>query len=294
MRLIFMGMSGLLSAAPLATLLQAGHSVSAVLLAAPWRGATWRPLPPPAHPAGSVPLPTPSPTILQLSWQHQIPLYESGDLNAEQTIEGLRRLAPDVVLVSCFPYRVPPRLLHLPTHGFLNLHPSRLPHYRGPYPLFWQLRDGLDEIGLTVHAMDEGLDSGPIALQSSVALADGLSPRQIEQRAGEQGGLLFVEALRRLAEGRLPSRPQIGPGSQQGTPGPEAFHLDRRWTARHAFNFMRGTADWGHPYTLHDAGRQWLLRRALAYDPQAVQTPFVTRNGEVLRIRFSHGVLEAT
>ncbi|MEZ4833421.1 MAG: formyltransferase family protein [Caldilineaceae bacterium] len=60
-------------------------------------------------------------------------------------------------------------------HGFLNLHPSLLPHYRGPDPIFWQLRDGVEPMGVTVHWMDVGVDTGDIAAQAPVALEDGLS-----------------------------------------------------------------------------------------------------------------------
>lgn len=293
LRVLYMGMGGALSAAPLAALLKAEIELCAVVMPAPHDEAVWRALPPPQAAAHSVPLLTPSRTLLQLSWEHDIPLYETGALHAAPTTAGVRRLAPDVALVSCFPYRVPQTLLQIPRHGFLNLHPSHLPHYRGPYPLFWQLRDGLQTIGLTVHAMDQGLDSGPIALQGQIALDEGMDARSIEQRAGTHGGQLFIEALARLAAGTLTLTPQPQGGSYQREPQADDFVLDRHWPAKRAFNFMRATAGWGHPYTVQVGQQVWQLRQALAYEPTQQETRVTRTTDGRLRVPFTPGILMA-
>ena len=67
----------------------------------------------------------------------------------------------------------------------------------------------------------------------------------------------------------------------------------RRWTARRAFNFMRGTAQWGRPYPMSSGGRRWLLQHALSYDPHADQSSAVEAVDGRLRIQFAGGILEA-
>lgn len=293
LRLIFMGLGGQLSSAPLAVMLQAGVQFCAVVVAASGRETAWREAPPPATGLQSLPLASRSPSLRQLAWENGIPLYETGDLNSQTVADGFRALAPDAVLVSCFARRVPQRLLQLPRHGFLNLHPSLLPAYRGPYPLFWQLRDGLDEIGLTVHRMDAGFDTGPIARQTVVALQDGWRAVEIDQQMGRAGGELFLELLPDLAAGRLSLRPQQGAASAQQRPRQSDFQLDRQWSARRAFNFMRGTDDWARPYTVSDGQQRLALRHALAYEAGAAQSSAIQRGDGVWRIQFNPGVLEA-
>lgn len=296
MRLLFMGMGGVLSSAPLQHLLQAGYTFSAIVIAAARPGTGWRALPRPGGAGRTLPVvtsPAFNPSIVQLAWANEIPLYEAGDWLAEETTGALRQLAPDVVLVSCFAYRLPGSLLRLPEHGFLNLHPSLLPDYRGPFPLFWQLRDGLSDIGLTIHRMDEGLDEGPVAMQTKVALDTGLSGSEIERRVGQKGGALFARTLEALAAGDLTFQAQAGRGSYQGRPQDGDFALDRRWSARRAFNFMRGTAEWGRPYPLGMGARRRLLRQALAYEPHGSQSQPVLEDHQGIRIQFNPGILRA-
>jgi methionyl-tRNA formyltransferase len=168
-----------------------------------------------------------------------------------------------------------------------------LPAFRGPHPLFWQLRDGLTEIGVTMHRMDAGLDTGDIALQEAVALPDGLSGPEIEWLAGDAGGRLFVKALQSLATGNLSLQPQQPGGSRQGRPQEADFVLDRAWSARRAFNFLRGTTEWGRPYPVEVNERLWPLHRALAYYPEMSQDVPVKQEGNRVKIQFNPGVLEA-
>lgn len=293
MRLIYLGMGGPLSSVPLRHLLQAGHRFKAVVIAAPRKGIPWRKLPQPGGAAQPLSLISTPRSVLHLSWEHDIPLFEAGNLQSVEAQSALRQLRPDVALVSCFAYRIPKSVLRLPAHGFFNLHPSRLPAYRGPYPLFWQLRAGLREIGLTIYALDEGLDTGPIALQETTHLQDGMEAAEIEMLLGERGGRMFDRLLQTLQRDELSLRAQEGDGSYQGRPGESDFELDRRWTARRAYNFMRGTADWGIPYTLIIDGRRRELRRALSFEPRGEQADPIVEGDRAFHIQFNSGILEA-
>lgn len=70
---------------------------------------------------------------------------------------------PDAVFVIAFPYRIPEKVLRIPKLGFFNFHLGALPRYRGPDPVFWQIRNQEPFGALTVHQMDGQLDGGPIA-----------------------------------------------------------------------------------------------------------------------------------
>ena len=108
----------------------------------------------------------------------------------------------------------------MPRLGFLNLHPSLLPAYRGPRPVYWQLRHQAPT-GVTVHYMDEGLDTGDVAAQRPVALPPGLSEAQAERRLMLVGLDLLRGILAELAQGIVRRRPQPPGGSTYGFPPEE-------------------------------------------------------------------------
>ncbi|MDO7886491.1 methionyl-tRNA formyltransferase [Hymenobacter cheonanensis] len=80
---------------------------------------------------------------------------------------------PAAVLVFMLPWRVPAALLTVPRLGFLNFHLAALPGYRGPEPLFWQLRNGEPAGAVTVHRMTASFDTGPIVLAQPVPIGPG-------------------------------------------------------------------------------------------------------------------------
>jgi methionyl-tRNA formyltransferase len=82
----------------------------------------------------------------------------------------LTPLAPDAVLVLTLPWRIPAAVLGLPRLGFLNVHFAALPGYRGPEPLFWQLRNGETAGAVTIHRMEADFDTGPVLLAVPVPI----------------------------------------------------------------------------------------------------------------------------
>jgi len=94
------------------------------------------------------------------------------DINAAQSLEYLRSLAPDVIVSLASNQIFRDELLALPSCGCLNLHTGKLPKYRGLMPLFWAMCNGESEVGVTVFLMDKGIDTGPILRQETFPLAD--------------------------------------------------------------------------------------------------------------------------
>ena len=290
-RVLFLGMQGQFTRIVLGRLLTAGVEVCGLLLSGP----ILRPLLPP--PPSNDPLALPlldsfvEPSALHLAWQAGIPVYDSGPLKAQGLAELIHTLAPDVACVACFDRIIPVRLLSLPRYGFLNVHPSLLPHFRGPEPLFWQLRAGVNPVGVTVHWMDAGLDTGDIAGQRTVVLPDGISGGEADALCALAGGDLLAEVLGQLADGSVERRPQPAEGSYQPSPTEADFRLDTRWDVRRAFNFMRGTAEWGIPYRVTVDSRDWLLSAALSWVKGKTSGRGIEIDGESLRLPLADGWL---
>ena len=273
MRLLFFGLPAGVSAVVLRGLLDDGSDVAGVVLPAsavphllPDPAPPVAYLSPPAIPTLSLGEPT---DLLALAWAYNLPVLAVADFNHNDT----------------------PAALAVPRLGFLNLHPSLLPAYRGPQPLFWQLRDGATT-GATVHYMDEGLDTGDIAAQAAVPLPDGISGPEAERTLALAGLGLLRGVLDELAWGIVRRQPQAAGGSQQPAPTEADFALSTGWTARRAFNFMRGTADWGRPYRIEINGRTEWLAAAEEWRDVTLDRPSV-RHGRHVVIRFSPGVLYA-
>jgi methionyl-tRNA formyltransferase len=143
-----------------------------------------------------------------LAANNQVPVIRIQDCHERRLADALAALGVDVLLVACFPWKVPRSIRQLPRLACWNLHPSLLPAYRGPAPLYWQLRKGEAATGLTLHEVSGQLDTGNIVAQqaqSLPAVTDGVA---LNEWVAGTGAQLFIEALARLREGRLVSIPQ--------------------------------------------------------------------------------------
>ena len=288
-------MAGATSSAVLEGLLRAGFEICGVVVAAGRFARAARPepivrlAPPLLRLAGR----DATPTIADLAHARGIPAYELRRADASATLEALADLRPAVACVACFPMRIPPALLAVPRHGFLNLHPSLLPRHRGPEPLFWTFRAGERTAGATVHFMDEQLDTGDIVAQAPVELPDGIGGRAAEQLCTAAGTALLVEALQTLHNGTLARWRQPAGGSYEPWPATDDWRISTSWTAQRAFNFMRGSADWGQPYPVAIASTELQLAEALEYDSGKTVGAACLRENAVVSIQFTPGVLRA-
>jgi methionyl-tRNA formyltransferase len=247
------------------------------------------PLPPPAS-QSALPLLTAhlQRGTLQVAWEHGLPAYAIHNLRHESLPSQLAELAPDQVLVACFPYRIPDTLLRVPDKGFLNLHPSLLPDLRGPVPLFWTLRLGMADTGATLHRMDAGFDTGNILAQHPVRLPDGIGGPEANRLMARAAAHLFINSQSLLD---APGLPQAAGGRYFGQPGPEDFQLPTTWSARRAYNFMRGTAHWRRPYLIDPGTKPIHARSALSYEPSGrLEAPVqLLEDGRL--IQFTPGIL---
>jgi methionyl-tRNA formyltransferase len=291
LRVMFMGMGGTFSAIPMKSLLEQHIDVCAVVTPGLVSSSS--------DSSGRMYLPLaeddrPLETMVSLAQEHAIPVEYVSQLNAAPTLARLSAYRPDVILVACFPYVFPPALLQLPRLGCLNLHPSLLPAYRGPAPLFWQFRQGERQTGITLHVMDERLDAGDILLQAPLPLRDGLTGLEAEALLAEQGGQLMLEALDLLGRDALTPRKQDeSAGSYFPWPAEPDFQISTQWPAQRAFNFIRGTQEWGCAYEIGIEHERFPVQRAVSYSAHhELGEPYVLI-GRELWVQFVPGVLRA-
>lgn len=126
----------------------------------------------------------------------------------EEFHELMRSLDLDVAITAAYGRILPASLLDVPRHGFLNVHASLLPKYRGAAPVQWSLIEGETETGVTIMQTDPGLDTGPIRLQRRLPIGSTDDAASLLGRLAELGCKTLLEALELLAEGTLPLTPQ--------------------------------------------------------------------------------------
>lgn len=120
----------------------------------------------------------------------------------------LEALELDVAVTAAYGKILPATLLAVPHDGFLNVHASLLPRYRGAAPVQWALIRGERETGVSIMRTDPGLDTGPVCLQRAIAIPDEAAAPELMAALAELGARALSEALDRLAAGTLTCRPQ--------------------------------------------------------------------------------------
>ena len=156
-----------------------------------------------------------------------IPVFEPANPNAGGFAEEARKLAPDVFLAAGYLSRLKEELLGIPRVVAANFHASLLPAYRGKHPVFWALRNGERWSGMTVHAMDPGLDTGDILFQVRVRTRRSDSVSSLYDRIMERGMPLVRRLVDCAAKGSIPRRRQAeGGASYHGAMCESDFRLD--------------------------------------------------------------------
>lgn len=288
-RVLFFGTHGTYSHAVLTPLLERGVNVVSVVIPGETPNDDIGQL-------GGIPIVqnTNHATIEQLALEHHIPVTYIQDINSREANFNLEKLKPDYIFVACFPWKIPPSIFHLPKIAALNAHPSMLPAYRGPQPVFWQLRNGEAKTGVSLHLISDEIDAGDIILQTEVPLRPGMRGRAIDNKLGEFAAKLFLEALRLYQLNNInPQEQSWIQASYNPEPKYDDFELSARWSARQAFMFMRGTEEWGRTYKLVVDNQTIILKTAMAYSPSGRITKPYLLEDNYITIQFSPGLVNA-
>ena len=157
----------------------------------------------PDSPTGRGRVMTPSP-VAEFAAEHDIRVIKTSQLSEHaHEFAGL-----DAVVVVAFGGMVPVELLDVPTHGWINLHFSLLPTWRGAAPVQYAILSGDDHTGVTVFRIDEGLDTGPVLGQVSTDLGAQETAGELLVRLTEYSTPLMLQVLDGLETGQVFAAPQ--------------------------------------------------------------------------------------
>jgi methionyl-tRNA formyltransferase len=125
-----------------------------------------------------------------------------------EAVAEIAALAPDLIVLADYGQLIPRVLLDLPPRGFLNLHPSALPRWRGAAPIPATILAGDTESAVTLMVVTEEMDAGPIVSVEPLEVRPDDTAVTLEERAAGVAGVLLRRALPQWLAGRLVARPQ--------------------------------------------------------------------------------------
>ena len=197
MRIIFMGTPEF-AVPTLTEIVSAGHDVVAVYTRAP-------------KPAGRGQAERRSP-VHEAAAGFGIPVMTPRTLRSEAEQIAFAAFDADVAVVVAYGLILPPPVLEAPRHGCLNLHGSLLPRWRGAAPIQRAVLAGDARTGVMVMRMDEGLDTGPVALVDEMPIGPDMTSGELHDRMMVVGADLMGRALAALERGSLAFTPQAEAG----------------------------------------------------------------------------------
>lgn len=207
-KIIYIGSAGVLSEVPLRVMLQCGIKIDAIaMLASTHQHLLSKPASLGDIKIGDDEWLLSAASLLEIADRYEIDVIELPD-QMSGAAEILRAWQPDLLLMSCFPRKLPSAIFELPVHGCFNLHPSLLPKYRGPSPVHWQCEHKVSESGVTVHQVDAEFDHGDIAVQKKIQTRTCVNKIELAYKLALLGGDALVELVDAVENNRLKLTPQ--------------------------------------------------------------------------------------
>jgi methionyl-tRNA formyltransferase len=177
-------------------------------------------------------------------------MHQPEKIRASENEALLQKLAPDCVVIIAYGQIIPSKLLPIPKLGWINLHASLLPKYRGAAPINWAIVNGEMRTGVTTMRIDAGMDTGDMLLQREIEIGAKETAPELATRMAEFGAPLMAETLRGLAAGTIAPKPQNhAEASYAPILKKEDGRIDWKRTAIEIYNRMRGFAPWPGAYT---------------------------------------------
>jgi len=181
----------------------------------------------------------------------KVPVYQPEKIRTPESEQFLREANPDAIVIIAYGQIIPARLLSIPRLGWINLHASLLPKYRGAAPIQWAIADGESTTtGVSTMRIDAGMDTGDLILQCETAIAVDETAPQLARRLAELGAPLIADTLRGLRDGTLTPRPQDhSAASLAPLLKKEDGLINWQQPAQVIYNRLRGFAPWPGAYT---------------------------------------------
>ena len=221
-------------------------------------------------------LPTP---VKEKALELELEVYQPENVNSKETIEVIRNISPDCIVVAAYGQILKEELLSIPKYGCINIHSSLLPKYRGAAPINWAVINGEKETGITIMEMGKGLDSGDILLQKSLNIEEDDDSETLTDKLSFLGSELIAEVLNNIEVSKKNKKPQGHYDSFYYAPMLKKDLGRINWNQQriNIRNLVRGLKPWPIAYTYYKNEPMKI------YKASADDTMSEGNNGQIVR-----------
>lgn len=222
-------------------------------------------------------IPTP---VKESALKYDIPVYQPVSLrkgeDAENSLNLLKEINPDLIVVTAYGQILPKEILDLPKYGCINIHASLLPAYRGAAPIQWCILNGEEKTGVTSMQMEEGLDTGDMLIKKETKIGINETSAELFERLAVMGGEVLQETLNAVKNNTLqPVKQDDSLSSYSPMITKNMSNLDFSKSAEEIHNIIRGITG----FTMLNGKRLKIYRSCLTYDFKDAQ------NGEIVDLK---------
>ena len=140
-------------------------------------------------------------SVAQWAQDNKIPYIETEDVNSAGTIEKIAQFQPQLIVVIACGQKIGNQLINLPAQGAINVHASLLPKYRGAAPINWAIINGETETGISIIALAEKMDAGPVCGQAKTSIGAGETAGQLHDKLARLAAPLLLKTIDQIAAG---------------------------------------------------------------------------------------------
>ncbi len=180
--------------------------------------------------------------LIDFAKRNEIELFIEKNVNNDDFLKKISNRNLDLIVSMSFDQIFKKDIINLPKFKSINCHAGKLPFYRGRNVLNWVLINDESEFGITVHFVDEGIDTGDIIMQKSFPITDDDNYSTLLTKAYAECGILLFESIKKIHNKNFSRKPQIeidkfGSYCTNRKPGDEIINWNT--SSREIFNFVR-------------------------------------------------------
>lgn len=146
--------------------------------------------------------------VKEYALEKNIPVYQPDSVRTEETLNLIREINPDLIVVVAYGKILPKELIDIPKYGVINVHSSLLPKYRGAAPIHAAIINGDKESGVSIMYIAEELDAGDVIIQGKTPIEEEDTLETLHDRLMEIGAETLLEAVNLIEKGQAPRTPQ--------------------------------------------------------------------------------------
>lgn len=224
--------------------------------------------------------------------RNDIPLIQPERIKEGDIYKRLNEIRPDAVVVVAYGQIIPEDMLSMPRHGFINVHASLLPLYRGAAPINRAIMDGCKVTGVSIMRLDAGLDTGPVYMKAEEIIRDTDDAISLGKRLAMLGAEKLVETIYLIARDGIKAIPQ---DHEKATYAPmlkkEEGLIDWSMDAVTIFNRIRGLVPWPCAYTYMDTKLLKIWKATFSLEDHSLEYGLLMKDGRGMKVACKDGFI---